>query len=74
MEIELRIRAHELALIEVAAHIDEAALREAIEAIRAGLVMGIGADELVIRAAAIEHLETALARHHPPAAGMHWRE
>jgi hypothetical protein len=39
-DIERRVVAHELALIEVAAHVERAHMLEAIKSIRAGLVIG----------------------------------
>jgi hypothetical protein len=64
-EIELRITVHELALIEVVAHIDRDNIVEGIKAIRAGLIVGITEEERVIRISAIELLEDAAARWAP---------
>jgi DNA integrity scanning protein DisA with diadenylate cyclase activity len=72
-EIEQRIAAHELALFEVVAHIDQAHIVERIKAIRAGLVVGMTAEERAIRIAAIDLLEDAARRYDPPAVGMHWK-
>src|SRR5579875_3218331 len=69
-EIERRIVAHELALIEVVAHLDHEHIREGIRAIRAGFVIGISEEERVIRVAAIELLEDALRRFEPAATGL----
>ena len=72
-EIAQRIAAHELALIEVVAHIDRDHIREGIKAIRAGLVVGITEEERVIRIAAIELLEDAATHYDQPAVRMHWK-
>jgi hypothetical protein len=69
-DIERRVVAHELALIEVAAHVDRAHMLEAIKSIRAGLVIGITEEERVIRIAAIDMLEDAMRRFEPGAMGM----
>lgn len=69
-EAERRVVAHELALIEVAAHLDHEHLRAGIQAIRAGFVIGISEEERVIRIAAIELLEDAMQRFEPTAMGM----
>ena len=58
-EIEQRIAAHELALIEVAAHIDPDHIAEGIKAMRDGLVIGITQEERGIRIAAIDLLVDA---------------
>jgi hypothetical protein len=72
-EIERRVVAHELALIEVAAHVERSHMLEAIKAIRAGFVIGITEEERVIRIAAIELFEDAMRRHEPAATGMFLR-
>jgi hypothetical protein len=69
-ELERKIIAHEMALIEAVAHIDADHIREGMRAIRAGLVVGITEDERVIRIAAIELLEAALQRLGRPAADV----
>lgn len=67
-ELERKIVAHEMALIETVAHIDADHISEGMRAIRAGLVVGITEEERVIRVAAIELLEAALQRFgRPPA-------
>ena len=70
-ELECRIQGHEMALIEVVAHVGRNELLAGIEAIGAGLVDRIGADERVIRLQAIGLLEDAMRRYDPPATGMH---
>jgi len=55
-EIERRVVAQELTLIEVAAHIDHQHMVEAIRAIRSGFVIGITEEECMIRVAAIDML------------------
>jgi hypothetical protein len=40
-DLEQRIAAHELALIEVVAHVDQAQIMEGVKAIRAGLIVSI---------------------------------
>ncbi len=73
-ELERRILAHERALVEVAGHIDRAAIAAAIAAIREGLLPGETLpDEVAIRLQAIEHLKSALRLNDPPAAGLHWK-
>jgi hypothetical protein len=69
-EIERRVVAHELALIEVAARVERQHLESAIQAIRSGFAIGITEEERVIRIAAIELLEDAMRAHGPPAMGM----
>ncbi len=69
-EIERRVVAHELALIEVAAHVERAHLLAAMQSIRAGCVIGITEEERVIRIAAIDMLEDAMRRDEPAAMGM----
>lgn len=69
-EVERRVVAHELALIEVAANVGRSEIIEGMMAIRAGLVVGISEEERVIRIAAIDMLEEAMRRHDPPAMGM----
>jgi hypothetical protein len=69
-EIERRVVAHELALIEVAAHVERGHMLEAIKSIRAGFVIGITEEDRVIRIAAIDLLEDAMRRHEPAAMGM----
>jgi hypothetical protein len=69
-ELERKIVAHEMALIETVAHIDADHIREGMRAIRAGLVVGITEEERVIRIAAIEMLEAALLRFGSPAATL----
>lgn len=69
-EDEQRIAAHELALIEVSAHLDRDHTLAGMKSIRAGLVIGISEDERVIRCQAIQLLEDALGRFDPRASGM----
>jgi hypothetical protein len=69
-EIERRVVAHELALIEVAAHVERSHMLEAIKSIRAGFVIGITEEERSIRIAAIDILEEAMRRHEPGVMGM----
>lgn len=69
-EVERRVVAHEMALIEVCAYVGKAEMLAGIKSIRAGIVVGITAEEREIRYAAIEMLEAALHRHDPPAIGM----
>ena len=74
-EIESRINSYEMALIEVAAHIDQDNLIAAMWVIRSGLVEGILEEERVIRLRALELLEQALERADMHAAmGLHWQE
>ena len=61
-ELECKIIAHEMALIETVAHIDADHIREGVRATRAGLVVGITEEERTIRIAAIELLEAAFQR------------
>jgi|GEM_PF-5460534 len=61
-EIERRVVAQELTLIEVAAHIDHQHMVEAIRAIRSGFVIGITEEECMIRVAAIDMLKDATLR------------
>jgi hypothetical protein len=69
-ENEQRIAAHEMALIEVVAHLDRDHVEAGLKAIRAGLMIGISEDERVIRCQAIQLLEDAMGRFDPPAGGM----
>lgn len=69
-KIERRVVAHELALIEVAAHIEREHLEEAKQAIRAGFVIGISDQERGIRTDAIELLDDALHRFEHGMVGM----
>ena len=62
-ELERKIVAHELALIETVAHIDADHIREGMRAIRGGLVVGITEEERFIRCAAIELLEAGPLRY-----------
>ena len=66
-ELERKIVAHEMALIETVAHIDADHIREGMRAIRAGLVVGITEEDRVIRIAAIDLFEAALLRSGDPA-------
>ena len=72
-EAERRLVAHEMALIEVAAHVNRDEIAAAIKAIRSGLVIGITEEERVIRIGAIELLEDALRRDDAPVMGMFLR-
>ena len=69
-EVERRVVAHELALIEVAAHVEREHLSQAIKSIRSGFLIGITEEERVIRIAAIDMLENAMRRFEPAAMGM----
>ncbi len=69
-ELELRIAAHELALVEIAAAITPSALLYAIEAIRDGLAGAFDDDEHTIRAQAMLYLEEALERGEPFSQGL----
>ncbi len=69
-EIELRVAARELALIEVVAHLDRDHIIAGMKAIRAGLAFDICEDERVIRRQAYQLLEDAMRRFDPPAGGM----
>jgi hypothetical protein len=69
-ENEQRVAAHELALIEVVAHLDRDHIIAGMKAIRTGLVVDVSVDERTIRGAAYELLEYALQRYDPPAGGM----
>lgn len=71
-ELELRIQGHEMAFIEVVAHIDREHMVAAISAVRAGLVDGVCQDERAIRVQAMGLLDDAMRRYEPPAIGMHW--
>ena len=72
-EIESRINSHEMALVEVAAHIDRENVLAAMRAIRSGLVVGISEDERPIRLRALNLLVAALERADMNAAmGLHW--
>ena len=74
-EIESRISSYEMALIEVAAHIDQDNLIAAMWGIRSGPMEGIQEKERVIRLRALELLELALERADIHAAmGLHWHE
>jgi len=66
-ELELRIAGHELALIEVVAHIDRDHILAGLQAIRDGVVEGVSEDERVIRNQALGLLDDALRRYDPPA-------
>jgi hypothetical protein len=68
--IERRVVAHELALIEVAAHVERSHMLEAIKSIRAGFAIGITEEERVILIAAIDMLEDAMRRFEPGATEM----
>jgi ClpP class serine protease len=69
-ELELRIAGHELALIEVVAHIDREHIVSGMQAIRDGLVDDVSEDEGVIREQALGMLDDALRRYDPPAGGQ----
>ena len=69
-ELECKIVAHEMALIETVAHIDADHIREGVRATRAGLVVGITEEERTIRIAAIELLEAAFQRFGRPQADI----
>lgn len=69
-EVERRVVAHEMALIEVAANVERRHLEEAIRSIRTGFVVGITEEERVIRIAAVELLEDAMRRHEPFTGGL----
>jgi hypothetical protein len=74
-ETECRIIAYEMALIEVAAYLDEDIVEAALRAIRSGLVVGIADRERTIRLHAIDLLELANERADMRAAtGLRWRE
>jgi len=72
-ELEDRVCAHELALIEVVAHVGASETRAAIGRIREDLPFSLDGDERVIRRQAIQLLEDALHRFDPPASGLHLR-
>ena len=71
-DLAQRIDGYELALIEVAAHLDRAHVIAGLEAIHEGLTEAIGAHERASRLRAIDLLERALARQTTPAAGLSW--
>jgi len=66
-ELERKIVAHEMALIETVAHIGADHLLESVQAIRAGLIAGITEEEQTIRITAIDLLQAALERLGRPA-------
>ena len=65
-DIETRVAAHELALIEVVAHIDRGAIAEGIVAISDGIVSNISDDERTIRRRAIALLQEAIHLYDAP--------
>ena len=72
-EIDLRMGAYELALIELAGQNDRAHVVAAIDAVRDGLAVAADADERTIRRQAIGLLEDGLHRFDPPPAGFYIR-
>lgn len=71
-ELELRVQGHEMALIEVVAHVGRAEILAGMAAIRDGLAGDISADERTIRLQALQLLDDAMRRHDPPGHGLHW--
>jgi hypothetical protein len=72
-EAESRMAAHELALIEVVAHIERWHIRSAMEAIREGVTVWCGEDERAVRLAAMDLLDEALRRYEPSNASLFLR-
>lgn len=68
-ELEKRLAAIELLLIEVAPWLDEGVLHDAATAIRAGILGDLSSDEREIRAYAIQLLTDGKQRFEPGAMG-----
>ena len=71
-DLARRIDGYQLALIEVAAHLDREHIIAGLEAIHEGLAGAIGAHERASRLQAIDILERALSRRTEPSAGLYW--
>ncbi len=61
-ELSRRVLAREMALVEIAAHMNPVHIRAAMLAIEAGIVDGITEEDRAIRLQALQYLEDALER------------
>ena len=69
-ETEKRLAAVELALVELAAWIDPANVRDAIRSITAGLNVPVSEEEAEVRLHAVELLKDGLQRYQGAAGGV----